>query len=189
MSGADVHDEHDPGSGIGIDDAADAGLDLRPRTSDADSPPPRARRRRSPFAYLVLVGVLVGLGFVVLNGLSGATLYFRNADEAVAQRDELGTRRFRIQGLVADDPVIDGEIATFDITFNDVVVPIRLSDGIPDLFQVDRPVVMEGHFAEGDEVLFLADRVFVKHDEVYEEDHSDRIDDAEDGERDGEEGR
>jgi cytochrome c-type biogenesis protein CcmE len=177
-----VHDEHDPGSGVGIDDAADTGLDLRPRTSDADSPPPAPRRRRNPWAYLVLAAVLVGLGFVVLNGLSGATLYFRNADEAVAQHDDLGTRRFRIQGLVVDEPVVEGEIATFEIAYNDVVVPIRLSDGIPDLFQVDRPVVMEGHFAEGDEVVFLADRIFVKHDEVYEEEHSDRIDEAEDGE-------
>ena len=174
-------DEHDPGSGIGLDDAADTDIDLRPRTSDADSPPP-IRGRRKPWAYLVLAVVLVGLGFVVLNGLSGATLYFRNADEAVAQRDELGTRRFRLQGLVVDDPVIDDEIATFEVAYNDVVVPVRLSDGIPDLFQVDRPVVMEGHFAEGAEVLFLADRVFVKHDEVYEEEHSDRIDEAEDGE-------
>jgi cytochrome c-type biogenesis protein CcmE len=189
-----VTDEHDPGSGIGLDDAADTGLDLRPRTSGADVPP-LSRRRRSPWAYVVLAAVVAGLGFVVLNGLSGATLYFRNADEAVAQRDELGTRRFRIQGLVVDEPVIDGEVATFEITYNEVVVPIRLTDGIPDLFQVDRPVVMEGHFAEGDEVLFLADRIFVKHDEVYEEDdgtyeeeHPDRIDEAEDGAEGGEEG-
>jgi cytochrome c-type biogenesis protein CcmE len=176
----DEHD-HDPGSGIGLDDAADTGIDLRPRTSPDGSPVP-VRRRRHPFAWVVLVLVVVGLGFVVLNGLSGATLYFRNADEAVAQRDDLGTRRFRIQGLVVDEPVIDGEVATFEIAYNDVVVPVRLTQGIPDLFQVGRPVVMEGHLAEGTEVLFLADRIFVKHDEVYEEEHSDRITEAEDGE-------
>ena len=182
-SGVSRDDEHDPGSGIGIDDAADAGIDLRPRTSEADSPAP-PRRRRHPFAWVVLGLVVVGLGFVVLNGLSGATLYFRNADEAVAQRDDLGTRRFRIQGLVVDEPVIDDDVASFAIVFNEVTVPVRLTDGIPDLFQVDRPVVMEGHFAEGDEVLFLADRVFVKHDEVYEEEHPDRVVEAEDGETD-----
>jgi cytochrome c-type biogenesis protein CcmE len=183
-------DEHDPGSGVGLDDAADTGIDLRPRTSDADSPPP-VRRRRNPLAWLVLAAVVVGLGFVVLNGLSGATLYFRNADEAVAQRDELGTRRFRLQGLVVDEPEIDGAVALFTVEYNDVAVPIRLTDGIPDMFQVGRPAVMEGHFAEGDELLFLADEIFVKHDEVYEEDdgtyeeeHPDRVDEAEDGEAD-----
>jgi cytochrome c-type biogenesis protein CcmE len=182
----DEHD-HDPGSGIGLDDAADTGIDLRPRTSSDGFVP--VRRRRHPFAWVVLGVVVVGLGFVVLNGLSGATLYFRNADEAVAQRDDLGTRRFRLQGLVADEPAIDGEVALFSIEYNDVVVPVRLTDGIPDLFQVGRPAVMEGHFAEGDELLFLADEIFVKHDEVYEEDdgtyeeeHPDRIDEAEDGE-------
>lgn len=179
-------DEHDPGSGVGTDDAADTGLDLTPRTSDATAPAP-VRRRRSPLAWIVLGLVLVGLGFVVVQGLSGATLYFRNADEAVAQRDELGSRRFRIQGSVVDEPVIDGDVATFEITYNDVAVPIRLTDGIPDLFQVDRPVVMEGRFAEGEEVLFLADRIFVKHDETYEEEHQDRIDDAEDAREDGQE--
>ena len=128
----DEHD-HDPGSGIGLDDAADTGIDLRPRTAPDGSPVP-VRRRRHPFAWVVLGLVVVGLGFVVLNGLSGATLYFRNADEAVAQRDDLGTRRFRIQGLVVDEPVIDGEVATFEIAYNDVVVPVRLTQGIPDEF-------------------------------------------------------
>ena len=84
--------------------------------------------------------------------------------------------------MVVDEPVIDGEVARFEIEYNDVVVPVRLSDGIPDLFQVGRPVVMEGHLAEGADVLFLADRILIKHDEVYEEEHSDRITEAEEGE-------
>lgn len=181
-------DEHDPGSGVGIDEAADTRLDLTPRTTAPVGGVPVARRR-SPLAWLVLALVLVGIGFVVLNGLSDATLYFRNADEAVAQRDELGTRRFRIQGLVVDDPVLDGEAARFEIEYNGVVVPVRLTDGIPEMFQVGRPAVMEGHFAEGDELLFLADEIFVKHDETYEEEHPDRVAEAEDGrEGDGQDG-
>jgi cytochrome c-type biogenesis protein CcmE len=125
--------------------------------------------------------VVAGIGFVVYNGLAGATLYFRNADEAVAQRDDLGTRRFRLQGLVVDDAVTEGDVVTFEVVFNDVVVPVRSTVGLPALFQPGRPVVMEGHFAPGDEVLYLADHIFVKHDETYEEDNPDRLDDAEDG--------
>lgn len=171
--------EHDPGSGIGLDDAADTGLDLSPRTSDADRP--GARRRANPLVWLVLAVVVVGLGFVVANGLSGATLYFRNADEAVAERDDLGTRRFRLQGLVVDDAVTEGDVVTFEVEFNDVVVPVRSTVGLPALFRPGRPVVMEGHFAAGDAVLYLADDIFVKHDETYEADNADRLDDAEDG--------
>jgi cytochrome c-type biogenesis protein CcmE len=146
---SDVDDlgRHDPGSGVGIDDAADTELDLTPRTGDADRP---AIRRRHPLAWVVLAVVVVGLGYVVLNGLSGATLYFRNADEAVAQRDELGTRRFRLQGLVVDEAVTEGDVVTFEVTFNDVVVPVRSTVGLPALFLPGRPVVMEGHFAAGD---------------------------------------
>jgi cytochrome c-type biogenesis protein CcmE len=161
-----------------------------PPGEPADGPRRRWGFDRRRLRLGLVFGVIAGaLAFLLLQGLDNATLYFRNADEAVAQRDELGTRRFRIQGLVVDEPVVGDGVATFEITYNDVVVPIRLTDGIPDLFQVDRPVVMEGRFAEGADVLFLADRIFVKHDEVYEEDdgtyeeeHPDRIDEAEDGE-------
>jgi cytochrome c-type biogenesis protein CcmE len=177
------HDVDDPGSGAGIDDAADTGLDLTPRTTGGTRP--RSRRKANP-ALWVLVGVIVaGIGFVVWNGLSGATLYFRNVDEAIAQQDELGTRRFRLQGLVVDDPVTEGDLVTFEVTFNDATLPVRSTAGLPALFEPGRPVVMEGRFAEGDELVYEADHVFVKHDEVYEADNEDRIVDAEDGQSGG----
>lgn len=178
----------DPGSGVGTDDGAD--LDLRPRTGPDDGVAGgsggarRPKQRTSPFVWVVLAVVVVGLGFVVLKGLTDATLYFRNADEAVADRDELGDRRFRLQGLVVDDAERDGSVATFEVEFNDVVVPVRSTDGLPSLFEPERPVVMEGRFAPGDDIVFLADRVLVKHDETYEADNEDRLDDAEDGHSD-----
>src|SRR3546814_10117668 len=63
-------------------------------SSYLDQSAPR-RRKRNPWAYGVLVAVLLGLGVVVWQGLTSASLYFYNADEAVEQRDELGGRRFR----------------------------------------------------------------------------------------------
>lgn len=175
-------DRDDPGSGVGLDDAADPALNLAPRTGPADAAARRrARRRTNPFVWVVLALVVIALGFVVVNGLSGATLYFRNADEALAQRDDLGTRRFRLQGLVVDEAVTDGDVTTFEVAFNDAVVPVRSTAGLPALFQPGRPVVLEGHFAEGAEPVYLADHIFVKHDESYEADNPDRIADAGDG--------
>jgi cytochrome c-type biogenesis protein CcmE len=175
-------DVDDPGAGTGVDDAADTDLDLTPRTTGGRGPARSpARRRANPLLWVVLVGVVAGIGLVVWNGLRGATLYFRNVDEAVAQRDELGTRRFRLQGLVVDDPVTEGDTVSFEVTFNDVVVPVRSTEGLPALFEPGRPVVMEGRFADGEVPLFLADEVFVKHDEVYEADNGERLDDAGDG--------
>lgn len=170
----------DPGAGEGLDDAAE--LDLSPRTG----PAPRQRserRRRNPFAVVVLAVVVVGIGIVVFQGLGNATLYFRNADEAVADHDALGTRRFRLQGLVTDAPrQVDGTVE-FTVAFNAVSVPVVHRGDPPELFRQGLPVVLEGHFGEGSDV-FQSDRILVKHTSEYEEDNGDRVTDAEDG-RDG----
>jgi cytochrome c-type biogenesis protein CcmE len=177
--------DDDPGSGVGTDDAAGPALDLSPRTGDADGPRrSRGRRKANPLVWVVLGLVVVAVGFVVFKGLSDATLFFRNADEAVAEREELGTRRFRLQGTVVEDAVTEGDVVTFEVSFNDVTVPVRSSDGLPSLFAPGEPVVMEGRFADQAEPLFLADRVLVKHDESYEADNGERIADAQDSSSD-----
>ena len=96
-------------------------IDLTPRTSADDGGRPlRRRRRRSPLAVALLVLLLGALSFVVFRGLTNATLYFYNADEAVERRDELGDRRFRLQGEVQDDVVETDVGARFTVAFNGV---------------------------------------------------------------------
>jgi len=65
--------------------------------------PGRTQGRRR----LIIAGVVVlaALGFLVVRGLGNATLYFRTADEAVAQKQQLGDKRFRIEGSVVDGTV------------------------------------------------------------------------------------
>lgn len=170
---------HDPGAGEGFDEGSD--LDLSPRTTAVADRPRPDRRPRPMAAWLALSAVVLAIGFVVLQGLDDATLYFRNVDEAVAQRDDLGTRRFRLQGLIRDDlEVLGPGDATFTLTFNGADVPVRLTGDRPPLFGAGEPVVLEGRFEEGGE-LFLADRALVKHSEEYEAEYDDRITDAEDG--------
>ena len=177
MSG--VKHDVDPGSGHGYDESPE--LDLTPRTSAATTP--RTKRQRPIGVYLALVALVLGIGFVVLQGLDNATLYFRNADEALAERDELGTRRFRLQGLVRDDVVQDGDLVSFTITFDDADIAVEHHGDPPDLFRPGQPVVLEGHFLDGSEV-FASDRILVKHSEEYESENEDRIVDAEDGDLD-----
>ena len=105
--------------------------------------------KRNPLAAGVLVVVLVAVGFVVMSGLRSATLYYYNADEAVAQRAELGDDRFRLQGTVDDDVVEDGDEVTFDVAFNGATVPVRHEGDPPELFQPGIPVVLEGRW-DGD---------------------------------------
>ena len=159
-------------------------------------PPAARRRRRNPFALASLVLIIVALGVVVTMGLSDATLFFRNADEAVAQRDDLGDRRFRIQGLVDGDTITDTPRGVdFVITYNGVDVTIAHVGDPPDLFQSGIPVVLEGSWARvgatdaplptdglptDDGWFFASDRFFVKHTEVYAEEHPDRTSDYDD---------
>jgi cytochrome c-type biogenesis protein CcmE len=139
------------------------------------------RRRRSPWAYGALVAVLLGLGFVVYQGLTSASLYFYNADEAVAQRADLGQKRFRVQGTVLDgtiEPTDEG--VDFTITFNGTRVDVHHDGDPPELFQPGIPAVLEGHWdPSGD--FFASDTIRVKHSEQYQADNQDRLDDAERG--------
>ena len=117
--------------------------------------------------------VLVALGFLLGQGLGNATLYFRTADEAVAQRQALGDRRFRIEGdVVAGSVVPEPGGVSFRITANGVEVPVSHEGDPPELFQPGIPVVLEGSF---DEAVFRSDRMLVKHSETYVAENPERV--------------
>lgn len=152
------------------------GLDLTPR----DAPPVRGgetdRRKRLVVGGFLVV-ILGVLGFVAWQGLSNAALYFRNADEAVAQRDELGERRFRLQGTVVAGSVEErGSDVRFTVAHDGVEVDVHHQGDRPDLFQNEIPVVLEGSWSQSEDV-FLSDGILVKHSEEYEADNPDRTDD------------
>ena len=135
------------------------------------SPERRATNQRR---WLV-VGLVVAaaLGFLLFKGLGDATLYFRTADEAMAQRQSLGTRRFRIEGTVVPGTVRQtGQQVDFNIESKGVVVPVSHTGDPPELFKPGIPVVLEGHF-QGD--TFASDRIMVKHSEDYIAKHPSRV--------------
>lgn len=160
-------------------DLDDGGLDLTPRD---DRPP--ARRNRSSRRWGA-IGVLVALGVVVVFIMvqaQGASLYYRNADEAVAQREDLGRDRFRLQGVVVGEPVDEGTDKVFEVAYRGVAVTVRHTGKEPALFKPGLPVVAEGAWnAAGTE--FDSDRLLVKHTEDYkkaddggyEDQHPDRV--------------
>ena len=117
--------------------------------------------------------VVAALGVLVVQGLGNATLYFRTADEAVAQRESLGDRRFRIQGDVVDGTVAQvGNDVSFTLAKNGVEVPVRHRGDPPELFQPGIPVVLEGRF---DGQVFDSDRILVKHSETYTAENPERV--------------
>ena len=123
--------------------------------------------------WLAGVVVIAALGFLVFQGLGNATLYFRTADEAVAQREQLGDRRFRIEGDVVDGSVKQvGNDVSFTLVKNSVQVPVQHKGDPPELFRPGIPVVLEGRF-EGDH--FASDRILVKHSETYVAENPERV--------------
>jgi cytochrome c-type biogenesis protein CcmE len=165
-------------------------LNLTPRTdggsggagdgSGGAGAPVRTPGLRRWVGALVLVGVVAVGSLVVVRALNDATLFFRNADEAVAQRDELGSDRFRLQGLVVPGSVqaYPGGVE-FSVAYNGVAVEVEHTGDPVELFDDDIPVVLEGRWSGvGDNAVFLSDRMLVKHDENYVADNSDRLDDA-----------
>lgn len=158
-------------------------MELTPRTLSEDAPPPSRRpplRRWLPLGVVVVV--IAVLGVLVVKGLSEATLYFRNADEAVAQREELGDQRFRLQGTVVDDGVETDDGVNFDVTYNGVDVTVHHVGDPPELFRPGIPVVLEGSWDQSGE-FFSSDRMLVKHDAEYEsrEEYEERVSEAEGG--------
>ena len=84
-------------------------LDLTPRVRDNE------KRGSRTLPTVIIVGVLVVVGFVLFQGLSGATLSIQTADTAVAERSETGERRFRITGspiaVTDEDFEVNGQTA------------------------------------------------------------------------------
>ncbi len=116
---------------------------------------------------------MLALGFLIVRGLGDATVYFRTADEAVAQRASLGDRRIRIEGDVVAGSVqeVSGTV-DFRITSKGVEVPVVHHGDPPELFKPGIPVVLEGRF-QGEQ--FSSDRILVKHSETYVADHPERV--------------
>jgi cytochrome c-type biogenesis protein CcmE len=152
-------------------------VELTPRTA-TEPPGPQPTRRRSPVIYVVLAVVLIGLGVVVYQALTSASLYFLNADEAIAQRADLGEKRFRLQGTVVGDPEerADGEV-DFTVAYNGESVAVVHHGDPPELFDAGIPVVIEGHWNE-DGAYFASDRIIVKHTPDYKAEHDDRLKEA-----------
>ncbi len=144
-----------------------AGQDVGPESADAAEtggifPPSRRWGRRPVIALLIIAAAL---GVLIFQGLGNATVYFKTADEAVAQRAALGSQRFRIEGIVQPGVRQAGSDVAFDIAANGAVVNVRHRGDPPQLFKAGIPVVLEGRFAPDGH--FASTRILVKHTADY----------------------
>lgn len=134
------------------------------------------RRSLSRGRLVVVVVIVLGaLGFLLFRGLTNATVYFRTVDQAVAQKAQLGDKRFRIEGTVVAGSVKDqGNRVAFNVEGTNTQVKVVHTGDEPDLFREGIPVVLEGHFS-GD--TFMSTQMLIKHSENYEAKNPERVKD------------
>jgi cytochrome c-type biogenesis protein CcmE len=165
--------------GSTLDPGPDGEGDTTPADDAAFDATPRVRPPRRGRTVIVTVTLIVAVALLVViavQALGDASLFFLNADEAVAQRDDLGTDRFRLQGTVVPGSVDEeGARVRFEVVFNEVAVDVAHEGDPPELFQPGIPVVLEGHW-QGD--TFASYRIFVRHSSEYEADNGERLDEA-----------
>ncbi len=151
--------------------AMSAGPD-RPASPDGPAHPRRrllGTWRRQVVAAVVIVGALA---YLLFQGLTNATVYFKTADQAVADRASLGTKPFRIEGTVLDDVRKDGATTTFSIFQNGATVRVIDTAQPSQLFKPGIPVVLEGRWQGA---AYAADQIMVKHTASYTEAHPGRL--------------
>src|SRR5271165_5406779 len=146
------------------------------RRSETLSPEQHRQRRRLAFVGLVFVAVV---GFLCWKGLTSAIVFFKTADEAVAQRASLGDSTFQLEGIVVPGSVRtsrDGSSArvAFTVESRGVKVAVTNSGSPPQLFQPGIPVIVVGHFV-GTTDHFRSDQILVKHSNSYIAAHPDRV--------------
>lgn len=130
--------------------------------------------KRGRAALFLGVAFLIA-GGLLWKGLTNATVYFKTVDEAVAERAQLGERRFRLEGIVVEGSVKSTKNGvTFVVTENNADITVHHVGDPPELFKPNIPVVLEGHF-DGED--FASDRILVKHTEEYRKDNPDRVKD------------
>lgn len=139
--------------------------------SPTASPSPSSRPPRRG-RYIVAVGgcVVAVLAIILLAVvLSENVVYFRTVTEAVNERKEAGTSRFRLAGGVVDDSIVETRSgATFEVTDGRNTVLVRHDGDTPALFKDGAPVVVEGRWASiAEDAPFLSDRILIKHGAEY----------------------
>jgi cytochrome c-type biogenesis protein CcmE len=119
---------------------------------------------------LVLAGAFA---FLLAKGLGSSLNYYLTVDQAVHQKASLGTRDFRLEGVVVPGTVHSTAAGVnFTVQSNGVSEEVSNTGTPPQLFQPNIPVVVVGHF---DGNGFDSNQIMVKHSASYIAAHPHRV--------------
>jgi len=148
-------------------------MDLSPREA-AEATSRRRRRRWAPIA-IVVFAVVAG-GFVVTQFLTNAIDYYCNVDEIGKREGCEEDRRLRVQGVVVENSLRkENGSTTFELSYNEQIVPVTYLGDPGGIFQECIPVVAHGRMTNG---VFDSNRIEVKHSNEYQSKNEVRLDEA-----------
>jgi cytochrome c-type biogenesis protein CcmE len=170
LVGAQLDDEE-----ISSGDAGTAPIRTKPAAKPL-SPEQKRQKRRLAVVGLVIVAAI---GFLIFKGITSAVVFFKTANEAVAQRATLGNSTFQLEGTVVPGTVrtVRSHNTTtvgFLIESSGVKVAVNNTGSPPQLFQPGIPVIVVGHFV-GATDKFASDQILVKHSNSYIAAHPNRV--------------
>jgi len=120
----------------------------------------------------------VGIALVVYASVqiaSNNTIYYFTTTEATTNLNVGNSERIKLGGFVETDSIekkMDG-ITSFFITDGNEKIEINFDGFVPELFQEEMGVILDGFFKDG---VFYSDDMLVKHDNEYISENGDTYD-------------
>ena len=114
--------------------------------------------------FLIFVGIFIII-FASIRIASSNTIYYYTTTEA-NYLSSTSDERIKLGGFVVSNSVKKGELGTTEFLITDGNVTMKISfDGfIPELFQDEMGVILDGYFSDD---IFYSDDMLVKHDNEY----------------------
>tara|TARA_Y100000994_G_scaffold137024_1_gene112288 strand:+ start:905 stop:1309 length:405 start_codon:yes stop_codon:yes gene_type:complete len=114
--------------------------------------------------FLIFVGIFI-IVFASIRIASSNTIYYYTTTEA-NYLSSTSDERIKLGGFVVSDSVKKGELGATEFLITDGNVTMKISfDGfIPELFQDEMGVILDGYFSDD---IFYSDDMLVKHDNEY----------------------
>ena len=117
----------------------------------------------------------MGIALVVYASVqiaSNNTIYYFTTTEATTNLNVGNSERIKLGGFVETDSIekkMDG-ITSFFITDGNEKIEINFDGFVPELFQEEMGVILDGFFKDG---IFYSDDMLVKHDNEYVSENGD----------------
>lgn len=116
-----------------------------------------------------LLLVLFGISLIVFASIriaSSNTIYYYTTTEAIDNITAISSERIKLGGFVVSESVSKSSIdeTKFEITDGNKTINIVFDGFIPELFQDEMGVILDGYFENN---IFYSDDMLVKHDNEY----------------------